>query len=283
MTRDLRPSSAPPFEATAFAPGSEPPPTEEETLAAAATREALARGEDPLAHALRAAHAPAPLDEHLLDALVACALDTPASVASSVPYEGQYLERAPTPQERADAEALRDALSRGDVPPAAEAAFASALAAAYRPRELDPAVNEALLARALAAAPAARPRLALVRGGAEGGEAKGGEAEGASRAAPRRARITRPVVTALASVAALAAGIALVSGKLAVRGDHASLAEVAPAAPMRIALVHERSTDDLFDPAQRFAVGRQSERVDRIARARAADLRTNRFAAWGVQ
>ena len=282
MTRDLRPSSAPPFEDTSSAPGSEPPPTEEEALAAAATREALARGEDPLAHALRAAHAPAPLDEHLLDALVARALAAPASAASSVTvsasYEGQHLERAPTPQELAGAEALRDALSRGEAPPAGEAAFAAALAAAYRPREIDPAVNEALLERALAAAPAARPRLALVRGGAEAGEAKG-----ASHAAPRRARIARTVVTALASVAALAAGIALASGKLAARGDHASLAEVAPAAPLRVALVHERSTDDLFDPAQRFAVGRQSERVDRIARARAADLRTNRFAAWGVQ
>jgi hypothetical protein len=259
MRRDLRPSSAPPSEAPRGVPGSEPPPTEEETRAAAATREALARSEEPLVLALCAAHAPAPLDERLLDILVARAIGVPERVTER--------ERASTPQEREDAEALRDALSRGVLPLAGEAALAGALAAAYRPRELDPAVNEALLTRALTGAPAARPRLALVR--------RDGEVE-----APRRARVARAVLTTLASVAALAAGVALVSGKLAVRADVARVAEVAP---MRIALVHERSADDLFDPAHRFAVGRQSERVDRIARARAADLRRNRFAAWGVE
>jgi hypothetical protein len=47
--------------------------------------------------------------------------------------------------------------------------------------------------------------------------------------------------------------------------------------------VPARSTQPLFDPATRFPVrGGESERVDRIAAARATDLRANRYAMWGV-
>ncbi|MFS8069972.1 MAG: hypothetical protein ACMG6S_26710, partial [Byssovorax sp.] len=49
------------------------------------------------------------------------------------------------------------------------------------------------------------------------------------------------------------------------------------------ALILSRSTDDLFDPAEKFEVGRSSARIDRIASARSSDLRRNRFASWGVQ
>ena len=45
-----------------------------------------------------------------------------------------------------------------------------------------------------------------------------------------------------------------------------------------------RSTAELFDPAEPFeAKGGESARVDKILSARAADLRNNRFAAWGVR
>lgn len=45
-----------------------------------------------------------------------------------------------------------------------------------------------------------------------------------------------------------------------------------------------RSTAALFDPMTPFPrQGGTSERVDRIATARAAELRDNRFAAWGVR
>jgi hypothetical protein len=45
-----------------------------------------------------------------------------------------------------------------------------------------------------------------------------------------------------------------------------------------------RSAADLFDPTTPFPrAGGESARVDRIASARASDLRDNRFAAWGVR
>jgi hypothetical protein len=50
------------------------------------------------------------------------------------------------------------------------------------------------------------------------------------------------------------------------------------------ALVRARSADDLFDAATPFPRrGEESARMDRIASARAADLRRNRFASWGVK
>jgi hypothetical protein len=80
-------------------------------------------------------------------------------------------------------------------------------------------------------------------------------------------------MVALAGVAALAAGVALFFGPSgASRG------------PATAALVRVRSADDLFDAATPFPRrGEESARVDRIAGARAADLRQNRFAAWGVK
>ena len=49
-------------------------------------------------------------------------------------------------------------------------------------------------------------------------------------------------------------------------------------------LVRARSADDLFDATTPFPRhGEESARIDRIASARAADLRRNRFAAWGVK
>ena len=47
------------------------------------------------------------------------------------------------------------------------------------------------------------------------------------------------------------------------------------------ALAHVRSTQPLFD--QPFERGQASARADRIAVARTADLRQNRFARWGVK
>jgi len=285
MTRERRPSSAPPA-ALLCAPGSEPPPTEAEMRAAAVSRDAVARDEDPLALALRAAYAPAPLDAGALDALVRRALgamDASASIARDLAgdLDGDLdgdLGAAVTPCEREAAAALCEGLAQGALPAEGEAALLGALAAAYRPRALDPAVNEALIARALTSAPAARPSLALVRGGAP-------REANAPREPARRAHVISMTATALASVAALAAGVALVSGKLMVAPrPPAPVAASAPAAaPMRVALIYERSTDELFDPAQRFEVGRQSQRIDRIASARAAELRRNRFVAWGVE
>jgi hypothetical protein len=53
-----------------------------------------------------------------------------------------------------------------------------------------------------------------------------------------------------------------------------------PQSPLELA--HARSTQPLF-PARFEARGGESARIDRIAIARAADLRENHFARWGVR
>jgi hypothetical protein len=258
MKRARRPSPVPPPAARVDAGGGDEPPfSEEELREAAALRDALARGEDPLAVALRAAWAPAPLDGDDLAAIVDRAL-------------GQG-EAATTRSEREAAAALRDELEQRRGFREATAIFGD-LKAAHDPGEIPKARNEELIDQALARAPAA-PRLRLVGGSA-------------SRAAPAprprestsaRSRWTaKGTMAALSGVVALAAGVALLLGQL----DRAA----APAASLSAsALIHARSTDDLFDPAQKFEVGAQSARIDRIASARASDLRQNRFAAWGVR
>jgi hypothetical protein len=266
MKRARRPGSVPPPAAPAPAgSGDEPPFTDDELREAAALRQALERGDDPLASALRAAWAPAPLDSEDLAALVE------GAIREGVSGEG---DAPPTRLEREAAAALRDELAAGQGFGEATALLGD-LKAAYRPGELSPAANEALIEAALAgaltsghapASAAAAPRLRVLAGGAS---------VGAPARAARRLRIAPVTMAALSGVAALAAGIALLLGRL----DHALPPEALPAAT----LIHARSTDDLFDPAQKFEVGAQSARVDRIASARAADLRNNRFAAWGVR
>lgn len=86
----------------------------------------------------------------------------------------------------------------------------------------------------------------------------------------------------LGAIVALAAGIALFAGSMSWLETRAGgpTASRAPAA----APIEARSTQELFDPAEPFpARGGESERMGRIVEARAADLRANRFAAWGVQ
>jgi hypothetical protein len=74
------------------------------------------------------------------------------------------------------------------------------------------------------------------------------------------------------AVIALAAAVFLL-----VRGERE-----AGTAHVTTAMAVSRSTQDLF--VDRFAsTGGESARVDRIAMARAADLRENEFARWGVR
>ena len=78
----------------------------------------------------------------------------------------------------------------------------------------------------------------------------------------------------LTGVAALAASMALFLGRPVATQPGVATAE----------LLRARSADGLFDAATPFPRhGEESARVDRIASARAADLRNNRFAAWGVK
>jgi hypothetical protein len=273
-----------------LAPGAfddEPPPDEAELEAARALRDALEDGVDPMADALRAAWAPEALAPSDVDALVARSL-------------GDALA-PPTSLEVREAERLRAALD--DREDAGEAALLLALAAAAMPRDLDPRAHEVILAKVLDD-PLAEPSPAEVEAAARlrasldpaSGVTALGDGAGLARAlraayrpapidsernerlvaralGPSRRR-TRGLVVGLASALALAAGVALV-----VRAS-------GPVAPARAAasLIRSRSTAELFDAAEPFPrSGGESTRIDRIASAREADLRANRFAAWGAR
>ncbi|MCC6555365.1 MAG: hypothetical protein IT372_20585, partial [Polyangiaceae bacterium] len=134
--------------------------------------------------------------------------------------------------------------------------LAGALRAAWRPAPLPEIKNEALIARAL---------------GRRGGE--------------RHRRIAPVTMAALSTVAAIAAGVALLLGRASEQGGPSAMAPApAEAIAARAALIPARSTAELFDAATPFPrEGGETERVDRIASARAADLRANRYAAWGVR
>jgi hypothetical protein len=214
-------------------------PSDAEAREARALAEAIDRGKEPLALALRAAARPSGLDEADHDALLARALGD----------EGA----PPTRVEQREAEALRDALDqRGEA-----AELALSLRAAWSPKPLLELRNEALLARALRGRGGERPR-----------------------------RIAPITMAALSAVAAIAAGVALMYGQAADRLEQAVAPQASPAQPaeIRAALIPARSTTDLFDAAAPFPrEGGETERIDRIASARAADLRANRYAAWGVR
>jgi len=188
-----------------------------------------------------------------------------------------------TEEELREADALRAELERGGDP------LAASLQAAYRPAPLADDDLEAILARALGegdAPPtaleresAARLRVALEGGGDLDGEAALlGDLRAAHRpAALSPARNEELIARALASAGRAPRPISLFRRALPV--TMATLTGVVALA----ALIRSRSTDDLFDPAEKFEVGRSSARIDRIASARSSDLRRNRFASWGVQ
>jgi len=221
----------------------------------------------------------------------------PAGPADGDPRD----EAAVTGEERAAAEALREALDHGTDPLAAE------LRAAHAPAAIADADLDALVARALGDEGSATQveREAAERLRAElDGEAPVREAAvlthlraaasppalapetnerliqaaffrarraGRGGAVRRLAPITMAAVT---GIAALAAGFALFFGQ----------ARMGAPAGAAASLIRARSTEDLFDAATPFPrSGEESARVDRIAAARASDLRANRFAAWGVR
>ncbi|WP_437281336.1 hypothetical protein WME90_12465 [Sorangium sp. So ce375] len=246
------------------APGAESfaPASDDELRAARELAEALDRGEVPLAAALRAAARPTGLDRADHEALLARALGD----------EGA----PPTRAELRAAERLRDALeprAPGGGPgqgggPAGDGALgspdelaelAAALRVAWRPPALPELRGRALIEGAFRASPARGPR-----------------------------RIAPLTMAALSTLAAAAAAAALIFGHI--KEERASVARApagaapAAAAAPRSLLIEARSTAALFDPAAPFPrEGGQTERIDRIAAARASDLRQNRYAAWGVR
>lgn len=153
-------------------------------------------------------------------------------------------------EEREAAARLREAIEhpRGDGRDEPEVELMDALVAAHRPRGIDPLRNELLITRALK--------------------------RSSERTATRR---VLPFVTAAAlGVAAMAAAVAMYFAPTTNTPVASNVS-----APV---LQRSRSTADLFDAATPFPrAGGESARVDRIANARAADLRDNRFALWGVR
>ncbi|WP_044985833.1 hypothetical protein [Sorangium cellulosum] len=257
------------------APEAEPlaPASEDELRAARDLAEALDRGEVPLAAALRAAARPVGLDRADHEALLARALGD-----EGAPPTKAELRAAERLRKALDPARLREALDPGAAggagierggssgelasPGARDelAELAVALRAAWRPAPLAELRNRALVEGALRAAPA-----------------------------PRARRIAPVTMAALSTLAAAAAAAALIFGQLreerasVARAPGAAAAPVEAAAP-RLPLIEARSTAALFDPAAPFPrEGGQTERIDRIAAARASDLRQNRYAAWGVR
>jgi hypothetical protein len=88
-------------------------------------------------------------------------------------------------------------------------------------------------------------------------------------------------VLALTGIAALAAGIALVLRTT--EPSSSPLADATLSKGRELPAV-ARSADELFEASVPFPrTGEESTRVDRIESSRAADLRKNRFLAWGVR
>lgn len=294
-------------------PDGEPEVTEDERREAEALRKALDRGDDPVAEALRAAFAPAPLAEGDLDAILARALAADAAEAVDAPatsIEAREAERLRVALDEHDAlragRVVMGPGARGGAREDGNPAVAVALRAAWAPAPIAAAKNDVLVKRALDAADT-RALNAAKRGldvqSPAVGESGARDAAAAQKAASekeapapislRRFRLGARTLATMTAVVALAAGVLLFVGRLGQQAEPtASIAQAPAASPQAKAVaatertprIASRSTTDLFDAATPFPrTGGESARVDRIAGARAADLRANRFAAWGVR
>jgi len=150
----------------------------------------------------------------------------------------------PSEQERAHAEELRAALEDPGRA-STDAELARALSSAWDPRDLSHEQHATLVQRALTLRVQARRGARVVRIGFGAG-----------------------------ALVALAASVLLVLWTPDRNRASSGLAHL----PLAVS----RSTQELFD--QQFAVsGGERARVDRIAMARATDLRDNEFTKWGVR
>jgi hypothetical protein len=180
--------------------------------------------------------------------------------------------------ERALGEALRCAWAPGEIDPRRHSEILEqALVDPFAPPSAEEARESERLRQALEAGDEAHPDVRLLHALSAATRAAGP----ASPPAPARARASLPVrrpsktnvVFASFGAAALAAAaaFALVAGGGAERA----------AAPSAERLVPSRSTAALFE--REFEAGKTTERIDRIASARAHDLRENRYALWGAR
>jgi hypothetical protein len=155
-------------------------------------------------------------------------------------------DATPEAEELALATELREALAGGETRAdgSASASLAFALRAAFQPSSLDASAHAAVVETALASR-AARPVMFPAR--------------------PR------------ASVVRVAFG--MVAGGLALAASVVFAVTWAPSSEAPLA--RARTTQALF--SEPFRAGEASARLDRIASARGADFRDNRFHAWGVR
>ena len=185
-----------------------------------------------------------------------------------------------------------------------ESQLTAALQAAWAPRPLDPALNELLIEAALEDPLAPPSELELVesqrlRDALEGkGEhpdavlaralqtantptpLAAGRADQLARnaAAPRRSGNVIFVAFGAAAAAVTAAAAAAMLFLTPVSRDEPAASAVTVPNPT---FVQSRSTAALFH--EKFATEETSGRIDRIAAARARELRQNRYAQWGVR
>ncbi|HMJ15708.1 MAG TPA: hypothetical protein VK524_30035 [Polyangiaceae bacterium] len=138
--------------------------------------------------------------------------------------------------------------------------------------------NLALLAALRAAVKPGDPPAALTSSLQEPA-AKGSNVIALRRAPGSRARGVYAVVGAAAALAALAASALLFVLPAEKRAAPLAASSAAPAPLPELRVT--RSTQELF--SEKFAAGETSARVDRIAEVRARELRSNRYALWGVR
>jgi hypothetical protein len=188
----------------------------------------------------------------------------------------------PSEDERRAADALRRALdgragrapAERDDEAARAAELVQSIRAAASPMSLSPERHQQILDRALGAAASS------ARDGAA--ERVGGDQRPPTVARPRDRRshgkITYLAWGGAASLVAMAAAIALVIRSESPPPSMAAKASAVPRPEFALA----RSTTDLFSESFPRSGG-TTGRVDRIAYARAQDLRENRFARWGTR
>jgi hypothetical protein len=161
------------------------------------------------------------------------------------PHPPPFDDAPPSEEELRAAERLRASLEPGhaELGSTPDAELAQAVRSAARPSRLSSEQHQRILDRSLTARPKGKV-IYVVFGGA-------------------------------ASLAAMAASVALFMMRGNAPSSSASLE-----APATMAI--SRSTAELF-PEGIPVTGGTSDRIDRIAYARAQDLRENRFARWGVR
>jgi hypothetical protein len=228
------------------------------------------------------------------------ASDRPKPPNLGKPSDGLDPDAPPSDEELRVAEALRRVLEEerspaqgGEEPSArehdrstvdAEARAAGELAASLRalasPREISAERHRRILDRALAAIPEVSHSSSLADGATGARRASGArEPEGSVAAlGVAKKKVAYLAFGSAAALLAVAASVALV-----IRGVPPDRSMSAKASPERAqaVLALSRSTADLF-PEGIAKKGGTTERVDRIASARAQDFRRNQFARWGA-